>query len=86
MAEHPRITKTEFFTEWGPFSALLKDKSKEVTDLQLVNEGKVMVATYCLAEEECVESAFYNPFIASLVTAYARHELNNNILGGTEKQ
>ncbi len=76
MAEHPRTSKTDFFAEWGPLSALLKDQSKRITDLQLVNDGKVMVATYHLHEEDCNESAFYNPFIASLVTAYARCELN----------
>ncbi len=75
MSELQHLRKTEFFLEWPSFAKLLQDTSKQLDDLQLVGKD-VMMASYHQQGEDEPTSPFQNVFISSLVTAYARRQLN----------
>ncbi len=80
LSELERILKTVFCHDWSSFAKILYDRGgKEIIDMLLLgngNEHDTMAVQYRTLIEEACDTPFLNPFLASLVTAYARKELN----------
>ncbi len=83
LSELERLLKTVFCNDWASFAKILYDRGgKDVLNMLLVGnkEYETMAVQYRGLLEEAGETPFLNPFIGSLVTAYARRALNQELI------
>ncbi len=72
--------KTVFCHDWSSFAKILYDRGgKQILDMLLLGDGNerdTMVVQYKTLIKEARDTPFQNPFLGSLVTAYAWRSLN----------